>query len=155
MRIESHRSRFRNKMYTSRWNVASRTTICLGLGTGVGRREGGGVKWKRENYVWWSSREQQETRERDACKITIFPFLLPAIVLLANLSVRQNRSSNEEEAATTPPPSLELESFPSLLLFSQPMKTITLCWFRSCVTIYRFPLDGFFPFLFSFVPHFV
>lgn len=92
-----------------------------------------------------ASKRQERGRERDARKITIFPSLSPAIVLLANLC--RAKSQQQRGGSASPPPSLELESFPSLLLlFSQLMKTITLCWFPSCVTIYRFPLDGFFPF---------
>lgn len=74
-----------------------RTTICLGLG-GEKAEELNGKEKITSWYVVQETRKKKGERERDGRKI--FPLLsLFAIVLLADLFVRQNRSA-------TPPPRL-------------------------------------------------
>ena len=89
------------------------------------------------------TRDKEEKGRGREMPARSFLFFHSSPLSSSRISVRQNRSA-------TPPPRLWNQNLSLLrgLLFSQPMKAITLCWFPSCVTIYRFPLDGFFPFSF-------
>lgn len=95
-------------------------------------------KRKLRRGTWYKRQGRKRERGREM-PARSFLFFHSSPLSSSRISVRQNRSA-------TPPPRLWNQNLSLLrgLLFSQPMKAITLCWFPSCVTIYRFPLDGFF-----------
>lgn len=96
VRTATDRSRFRNKIYT-----LQRSESYDNLPR-IGRREGGGVKWKRENYVVVAvnlsrARDKKEGGREMPARSRSFLLFHPPLSS-SRISVGQNRSSNEEEA---------------------------------------------------------